>query len=145
MCLISCSAKFIGDLTLWGRNHLLYWETVGRKTAHRGTRAAGCGGGASQISQVFSQQLRRQPRAPLGSDLFDEKELRPEPLRPHRCRLLGFGPPQVWSADVRHLRGATAVSSRFCRCSNDQLTCLRASTSVLLLAMRQGQEPVRKR
>ena len=112
MCLISCSAKFIGDLTLWGRNHLLYWETVGRKTAHRGTRAAGCGGGASQISQVFSQQLRRQPRAPLGSDLFDEKELRPEPLRPHRCRLLGFGPPQVWSADVRHLRVATAVSSR---------------------------------
>ena len=28
MCLISCSAKFFGDLTLWGRNHLLYWETV---------------------------------------------------------------------------------------------------------------------
>ena len=28
MSLISCSAKFIGDLTLWGRNQLLYWETV---------------------------------------------------------------------------------------------------------------------
>ena len=28
MCLISCSAKFFGDLTLWGRNHLLYWEKV---------------------------------------------------------------------------------------------------------------------
>ena len=28
MCLISCSAQFIGDLTLWGRNQPLYWETV---------------------------------------------------------------------------------------------------------------------
>ena len=28
MCLISCSAKSIGDLTLWGRNHLLYLEKV---------------------------------------------------------------------------------------------------------------------
>ena len=95
-----------------GIDHLHTEQLVSPKRAHRGTRAAGCGGGSSQISQVFSQQLRRQPRAPLGSDLFDEKELRPETLRPHRCRLLGFGLPQVWSADVRHLRVATAVSSR---------------------------------
>ena len=26
--------------------------------------------------------------------------------------MLGFGPPQVWSADVRYLRVANAVSSR---------------------------------
>ncbi len=55
MCLISCSAKFFGDLTLWGRNHLLYWETVrlfwvpsgGRRRPirHREpTRSAQCSG-----------------------------------------------------------------------------------------------------
>ena len=43
---------------------------------------------------MFPQQLLRQPRAPLGSDLFDEKELRPETLRPDRCHLQRFGPLQ---------------------------------------------------
>ena len=62
---------------------------------------------------MFSQQLRQQPRAPFGSDLFDEKELRPERLRPHRCRLLGFGLPQGVFSDVRYLRVSNAVSSRF--------------------------------
>ena len=43
---------------------------------------------------MFSQQLLRKPQAPHGSELFDEKELRPESLRPHRFCLLGFGPLQ---------------------------------------------------
>ena len=57
MCLISCSAKFFGDLTLWGRNHLPEWETVRlfwvpswgrlRPTRHREpTRSGQCSGPA---------------------------------------------------------------------------------------------------
>ena len=67
---------------------------------------------ASDLSGVFPTVAAAAPGAPLASNLFDKKELKPETLRPHRCRLLGFGPPRVWSADVRYLRVANAVSTR---------------------------------
>jgi hypothetical protein len=78
-----------------GVDHLQTVQWVTRKTTPQNHQAGGSHGRPSQISQVFSQQPVRQPQALLGSNLFDEKELRPETLRPDRCRLLGFDPPQV--------------------------------------------------
>ena len=78
-----------------GIDHLQTEQWVIRKTTPQNPQAGGSHSRPSQISQVFSQQLLRQPQALLGSNLFDEKELRPETLFPDRCRLLGFGPPQV--------------------------------------------------
>ena len=87
--------------------------------------AVGFGGGASQISYVFPQQLRQQPRAPLGSDLLDEEIVTglipPSPISKRRAAgvSLGFstqlaivrppGPPLVGWATNSPRRRASAL------------------------------------